>query len=164
MSLYGKFDLTGVKDGDPEPCPRVWDTKRLKWSDDWKLNLFENELSSWNAKYETMMTRLSEQLHDPKTLMDIADFGIENPLLATNAIAEILEQCYKSDKYKTMVTVDNLNTWYQPSGFISFRYENERGLRGFIPPHDLALCRLFIRFDGQFIRNGVKLMATSHYH
>ena len=44
MSLYGKFDLTGVKDGDPEPCPRKWDPVRRKWSDDWKLNLFESEL------------------------------------------------------------------------------------------------------------------------
>lgn len=25
MNLYGKFSLTGVKDGDPEPCPRVYD-------------------------------------------------------------------------------------------------------------------------------------------
>jgi hypothetical protein len=28
MSLYGKFDISGVKDGDPEPCPRTWDPKR----------------------------------------------------------------------------------------------------------------------------------------
>ena len=28
MNLYGKFDISGVKDGDPEPCPNVWDAKR----------------------------------------------------------------------------------------------------------------------------------------
>lgn len=120
----------------------------MKWSDDWKLNLFDSENANWKAKYDTLRTRLSDQLHDPKTLADICDFGIANPFLSTNCIAEILEQCYKSDKYKTMISVDNLNQWYQPSGFISFRYEHERNLEGFIPPHDLALVRLFIRFDG----------------
>jgi hypothetical protein len=28
MSIYGKMDITGVKDGDPEPCPRVFDEER----------------------------------------------------------------------------------------------------------------------------------------
>lgn len=32
-----------------------------------------------------------------------------------------------------------------------------------IPPHDLALVRLIMKFDGQYIRNGFKAMATSHY-
>jgi hypothetical protein len=28
MSRYGKFDMAGIKDGDPEPVPKVWDPKR----------------------------------------------------------------------------------------------------------------------------------------
>jgi len=36
MSLYGKYDISGVKDGEPEPCPRVWDPLRKCWSDEWK--------------------------------------------------------------------------------------------------------------------------------
>ena len=28
MDRYGKFDMTGVRDGDPEPCPRTWDPLR----------------------------------------------------------------------------------------------------------------------------------------
>jgi hypothetical protein len=28
LSLYGKIDITGVKDGEPEPCPKVWDKER----------------------------------------------------------------------------------------------------------------------------------------
>jgi len=28
MSHYGKYDISGVKDSEPEPCPRVWDAKR----------------------------------------------------------------------------------------------------------------------------------------
>jgi len=50
-----------------------------------------------------------------------------------------------------------------PSKFPSFRYSNDKNLRGHIPPHDLALCRLFMKFDGHFMRNGVKLLATSHH-
>lgn len=44
MSLYGKMDMTGWKDGDPEPCPRYWDEKRQTWSDDWKNQLFDAEV------------------------------------------------------------------------------------------------------------------------
>lgn len=164
MSLYGNFDISGVKDGDAEPCPRVWDPKRQQWSDTWKEQLFDLEIKNLQAKYETMNYRLSDRLADPKTMIEICDAGIENADLATNAIAEILEQLYKTDKYKTVITIDNFNTWYQPSKFPSFRYESDRHLSGFIPPHDLALCRLFMRFDGHFMRNGVKLVATSHKH
>jgi len=28
LERYGLFDITGVKDGDGEPCPRVWDPIR----------------------------------------------------------------------------------------------------------------------------------------
>jgi hypothetical protein len=44
MSLYGKYDLTGVKDGEPEPCPKVWDERRHTWSDSWKENLYDFEI------------------------------------------------------------------------------------------------------------------------
>ena len=164
MKHYGKHDISGVKDGDPEPCPNTWDPVRERWSDDWKLNLFDSEIQNLNAKYETMNYRVGDRLRDPKKMIEICDFGIKNPDLATCALAECLEQLYHTDNYKVLMTVDNLNTWYQPSGFISFRYENDRNLNGFIPPMHLALVRLFIKFDGHMIRNGVKLMATSHYH
>lgn len=36
MSRYGQMDITGFKDSDGEPCPRVWDDLRQCWSDDWK--------------------------------------------------------------------------------------------------------------------------------
>jgi hypothetical protein len=44
MSLYGKIDYSGVKDNDPEPCPRVWDDARKCWSDSWKENLYDFEI------------------------------------------------------------------------------------------------------------------------
>ena len=56
-----------------------------------------------------MNYKLSDKLSDPKTLMQVVEYGINNPELATNAIAEVLEQLYKSDKFKTLITVDNYN-------------------------------------------------------
>jgi small subunit ribosomal protein S29 len=75
-----------------------------------------------------MNYRLSDKLADPKLLIQIVEEGINNPEVATNAIAEVLEQLYNSDKYKTMIAVDNYNNWYQPSKFPSFRYENDKNL------------------------------------
>ena len=117
-----------MKDGEPEPCPRVWDAKRQVWSDSWKEHLYDIEIKNLTAKYETMNYRLSDKLADPKLLMQIVEEGINNPEVATNAIAEVLEQLYNSDKYKTMIAVDNYNNWYQPSKFPSFRYENDKNL------------------------------------
>jgi len=59
-----------------------------------------------------MNYRLSDKLTDPKLLIHIVEEGINNPEIATNAIAEVLEQLYNSDKYKTMIAVDNYNNWY----------------------------------------------------
>lgn len=61
-----------------------------------------------------------------------------------------------------MVCVDNINQWMQPSEYPSFRYYNTRKYKKRIPPHDLALVRLLMHFDGHFLRNGFKAMATSH--
>ena len=91
MSKYGKYDISGIKDGDPEPCPRVWDAERQVWSDSWKEQLYDIEIKNLQAKYESMNYRISDRLSDPKTLMQIVDEGIANPELAINAIAEILE-------------------------------------------------------------------------
>jgi len=78
------------------------------------MNLFDSEIQNAKAKYETMDYRLSDRLRDPKKMIDICDYAIANPdsHLATCAFAECLEQLYHTDKYKTLVTVDNLNMWY----------------------------------------------------
>ena len=44
LTRYGKYDITAIRDGDPEPCPRKWDPRRRVWSDDWKDQLFESEI------------------------------------------------------------------------------------------------------------------------
>jgi len=38
--------------------------------------------------------RVADKVSDPKVIMDIVDAGIKDPWLATNAIAEVLEQLY----------------------------------------------------------------------
>lgn len=110
-----------------------------------------------------MNTRCGEKLPDPKKLIDIIDFGIMDPELATSCFAEVLEQLYNTDKFHVLWAMDGYNDWLKPSDYLSFRYENSRSLRGRIPPHDIALVRLLMRFDGHMARNGFKLMSTTHY-
>ena len=166
QSLYGKYDLSGIKDSENEPCPRVWDPVHMCWSDSWKEKLYDVEVNYYDQQYDLMAFRLSSQdkLPEPRYISDIVNFGIANPELATNAVAELLEQLYHTDKYQVMITTDGYNQWFQPSRLTSFRYQNNRHARGLIPPHDLALVRLLMRFDGNFMRNGVKLAATTHKH
>jgi len=99
LNVYGKCDISGVHDDEAEPCPRVWDEKRKVWSDAWKEAFYDNEVKSMQAKYDLMDYRLSDKLEAPQKLIDIVNYGIENPDAATNAFAEILHQLYKSDKY-----------------------------------------------------------------
>jgi small subunit ribosomal protein S29 len=126
MSVYGGYDISGVRDDEPEPCPRVWDELRKTWSDAWKDQLYEHEVQHYEQRYEAMNYRLSDKLRDPKKLIEIAQAGVDDPEVAINAFAELLNQCYASDKFQTMVCVDGINTWLQPSRYPSFRYANYR--------------------------------------
>jgi hypothetical protein len=76
MSRYGQYDLTGAKDSEGEPCPRVWDPIRQCWSDDWKQFLYESEVKEYDEKYKLIDYRLSDKLKDPKKIMDIAEAGL----------------------------------------------------------------------------------------
>ena len=90
MSLYGLYDISGVRDDEPEPCPRVWDADRKTWSDSWKQFLMDPEIEYFEKQYEGMNYRLSDKLGDPKKLIEIAQMGAADPELATNAFAELL--------------------------------------------------------------------------
>ena len=72
MSIYGQYDITGVRDDEPEPCPRAWDEVRKTWNDDWKSMLFEHEVQHYQQRYETMEYRLADKLRDPVKLVEIA--------------------------------------------------------------------------------------------
>lgn len=62
-----------------------------------------------------------------------------------------------------LFAIDGINDWFKPSNYMSFRYDNKKQHGGFIPPHDIALVRLLMKFDGHFVKNGFKLFATTHY-
>jgi hypothetical protein len=164
MSIFGKFDISGNNDDEGEPCPRVWDPLRQCWSDDWKEFLYDVELKHENEQFESLRYRLSDKCADPKTLMDIIDAGVKDPHLATNAIGEVLHQLYNQDRIQVLFTYDGYNTWMQKSEYESFRYVNDPLLKGHIPPRDLSLVRMLLKFDGHMVRQGVKYCSTTHQH
>ena len=61
------------------------------------------------------------------------------------------------------MAIDGYNNWFARSQYSSFRYENSRDFNGTIPPKDFAIVRMLMKFDGHLMRNGFKLLATSHY-
>lgn len=91
MSLFGNYDITGQKDQDGDPCPRTWDPMRQCWSDDWKGYLYDQELKQLETRFKEYRYRLADKCPDPKKIMDIIDAGTADPMLATNAVAEVLE-------------------------------------------------------------------------
>lgn len=111
MSRYGQYDITGNKDADGEPCPNVYDPLRQCWSDDWKGFMYETEVKALDQRYKELQYRVSDKCPDPKTLMDIIEVGVSDPMLATNAIAEVLEQLYHQDKHHVLFAMDGYNTW-----------------------------------------------------
>jgi small subunit ribosomal protein S29 len=158
LDIYGKFDMTGIHDDEPEPCPRTFDPRRRTWSDAWKDHLTDMELKQIAKDTPRMQKRISDFVKEPRTLGEIADFGIENPDQATCAIAEILHQLYNTDESNLLVAIDGYSDWFKPSEYTSFRYANS----GYsIPPHDIAIPRLFMKFDGHKIRNGFKICAST---
>ena len=54
MSRYGQYDITGNKDADGEPCPRVYDPLRQCWSDDWKGFMFDSEVKAYEQRYKEL--------------------------------------------------------------------------------------------------------------
>ena len=62
MSVYGKIDMSGIKDGEQEPNPKVWDAERECWSDSWKDNMYDFEVKYYQTKYDEMNYRLADKL------------------------------------------------------------------------------------------------------
>ena len=53
--------------------------------------MYDAEVKALEQRYKDLDYRVSDKLADPKKLMDIVNVGLEDPMLATCAIAEILE-------------------------------------------------------------------------
>lgn len=155
--------MSGVKDDDPEPCPRTWDPWRKTWSDSWKEHLYDYEIKMLKEEHKDQQVRARDYLAEPKNLMEIVQLGIDKPNLCISCLAEVLEQLYNTDQYQVLISLDGYSEWFRPTQYPSFRYENDKNLRGTVPPYDISIIRLLMKFDGHKIRNGVKLAATTQY-
>lgn len=51
---------------------------------------------------------------------------------------------------------------YRPSGVPGYEYVSWKKLKGKIPPYHMALMRMFMKLDGHKIKNGYKIVASSH--
>lgn len=89
----------------------MWDPRRKVWSDSWKEFLFDFEIKMIQKEYEAMNVRVSDKLRDPKKVIDIINFGIENPELATNCLGEVLHQLYHTNKHHVLIAMDGYNDW-----------------------------------------------------
>eukprot|EP00826_Nyctotherus_ovalis_P032957 TRINITY_DN2656_c0_g1_i15.p1 TRINITY_DN2656_c0_g1~~TRINITY_DN2656_c0_g1_i15.p1 ORF type:complete len:705 (+),score=182.56 TRINITY_DN2656_c0_g1_i15:115-2229(+) len=161
MDLYGKFNLAGWHDNDPPPVIPEYDPVRKTWSDHWKTFFSKPQLAALEEAKAKHDLRLAHQLQEPKTLLDIAQFGTSDSAYATVCIAEILEQLYNTDLCNTLIAFDDFNEWMDSSGYKSYQHHFRKERKGRIPPYDLALVRMFMRFDGHLMRNGVKNTATT---
>lgn len=112
---------------------------------------------------QKVKNRLSDVLPEPKNLLEIVEFALENTVYGTNAIFEVLEQLYNTEKYNVLIMVDEYNEFFKPSQYPSVKYVNYKETNGFIPPYDISLCRAFMRWDGHRIKNGVKIYASSEF-
>jgi hypothetical protein len=166
LKQYGKSDFAGNRDGDYEAVPVYYDEERKTWSDSWKkFNIIsEEEISA--KDFGDHHLRIIDILPKPKTMLEIVNKGIENKRFATCALSEIMYQIYRSESHKLMILVDEYNEFYRPSEYFSYRYANIKNGDNKIPPYDIALCRMFMNFDGHLMNNGVKVMASSvgKYH
>ena len=161
MSIYGKYNGAGVHQNDPEPNPNLWDPDR-------KIFIRDEQEKHETAEEKNVREKLdrdfeppmSSHLPTPKSLLQIVNFGIDNPIYSTNAIYELLEQLYEIESHNVLICVDQYNLLFRPSTYPSYRYENDRDLKGRIPPYHMALCRAFLNFDGHKIKNGFKLVAS----
>lgn len=111
-----------------------------------------------------MRETVGQRLKEPKNLLELAQYGLEHETWSINTLAEVLEQIYNLESHNVMVAVDNFNEMFRKSPIREFRYFSYSNLRGYIPPYHYALVRLLMRFDGHKIKNGVKLVASSHQH
>lgn len=104
---------------------------------------------------------LTQVLPNPANLKELVEFGIKSHMHSVNVLFELMEHLYRTDKFKLMVLVDEFDSFYKPSDYPSLKYMNFRHFRECISPADISLSKLFMRFDGHMIRNGIKVVAVS---
>lgn len=163
LNLYGKYNALGVHKEESNPVPNFFIKDREVYFYDSDQFVPAKELEDSIRRTANYDRNLLEELPEPKNLLEIAEYALEDSELATNALAEIKEQLYHTQDAKVLVAVDDYNWFFRPSKTPSFRYVNMKSLNGYVPPYHIALCRLFMDFDGHKIANGFKVAATSNY-
>ncbi len=99
----------------------------------------------------------------PNNLLDILEAGLKNPVYGTCAMGELLNQIYNSDKL-VLEVVDDFSWLYRRTVYRNYKYYNDSHLFGAIPPYHLAHCRFFVNLDGNKIKRGLKVVASSIGH
>jgi hypothetical protein len=162
MSIYGKFDPSGVHLNEPEPVPNFYIHERgiHFYDSDWFITKEEQELL--NKYTEEMYFYCAKDIPNPKNLLEIAEAGVKNKYLGTSAMAELVEQLYNQTQVDVLVLMDDYNWCFRRSGHQSFRYSSIKRLNSSIPPEHMSLLRLFMRMDGHKLRRGFKLFGNSN--
>lgn len=159
--VYGRHDFAGNYVNDPEANPILWDERRQVYTDSWKIHNSIPEEQINLKDYPDHSQTIIELLPDPKTVLEIVEYGISNDRMACNALAEVISYFMNSNKHKTIFLIDGYNEWFKPSMYDSYKYANYKGYESKIPPYDLAMCRMFMRFNGHMIKQGVKVVAST---
>lgn len=160
---YGRINSAGIKDGEQEPLPILWDEGRKVFTNSWKI-YNEDEDASITKNCPEQFKRISDYIPEPKNLLEIINYGIDNPDFATNAFAEVLSVLNQSKQIKTMILIDEYNELFRETEHNSYKFANRH--KGKIPPYALATIRLIMSFDGHLMYNGFKAVALSQsrYH
>jgi len=74
--LYGKSDMAGNRDGDPDPIPVVWDKEREVYTDSWKKFIPKVPNVDLANDYPDHHKRLYDIMAKPKNLLEIINCGI----------------------------------------------------------------------------------------
>ena len=161
-SIYGKYNVAGVHQNEPEPVPNFFiPEKGVHFYDsDWFLTKDEHEyIESLNEIFSVSCASL---LPNPKSMKDIIQAGINDWKLAICALAEVMHQLYNQTQIDVLVMMDDYNWCFRKSDFKSFRYSSIKKLNSSIPPEHMSLIRLFMKFDGHKIRRGFKVYGNSN--
>ncbi|KAK1937535.1 hypothetical protein X943_002669 [Babesia divergens] len=125
------------------------------------LECEKERLKLWHSyRQQFKIPVLTDALPSPKTLAEIARFGVENETYANQAVYEIFDQLKHQTQFPLLIVIDEYNECFSPSEYLSIKYDNTK-FNGWIPSYHLAMPRLFSKFDGEQYRNG-KSYARTH--
>lgn len=163
QDIYGLYNCVGVHQNEEPPVQNFYIEDRQTYFFETDKFRDPEEINRNTIEQENLDVSLGQRLPKPSTLLDIVNFGIQNPDTCTNAIAELLEQVYHLDTHPTLIAMDDYNWFYRPTNNPAFNYQNIKTLEGYVPPYHVALCRLFMKFDGHMMKRGFKVAGTSNF-